>query len=300
MVKQSFIAALAALVAAGALADSALASKGGGGGGGGTKVVLPAPPIPAATFDGIGSGPVYLHDSFGHAQRTRLSQKGSVVDVAAKPEVNGIRAEFPNNAAETWIGTVASGVSWNFTVVGPGDPFEPLSPLQVNEFGDQDGMLSLEGAEPFGADPRPAALLPFPAPADSASTVSGDIVDFDGETAIGFTDSGATTKNFETGGQAWLELDATGRFITGGDTGITRWTFHAGDTTLTGTYEPSVTAYNQVAVSYDPVAHVAAASLNGQVIASVPYTSRPIRYVGVEGTLFADVDNFTVRAGAVS
>jgi hypothetical protein len=295
MVKRSLITALAAGVAAGALASPALASHGGG-----TKVVLPPPPIPAATFDGIGPGPVYIHDSFGHAQRTRFSQKGSVVDVVDKPEVNGIRAEFPNNQAETWIGTTASGVSWRFGVIGPADPFEPFTPLQVNEFGEQDGILSLEGAEPFGPDPRPTALLPFPAPADSASTVSGDIVDFDGKTAIGFTDSGATTRNFETGGQAWLELDATGRFITGGNTGITRWTFHAGDTTLTGTYQPAASAYNQAAVSYDPVAKVAAASLNGQVIASVPYAAHPIRYVGVEGTLFANVDNFTVRAGTVT
>jgi len=294
MVTKSLITGLAAVLAVGVLTDSALASKGGGGG---TKVVLPPPPIPAGTFDGIGPGPVYIHDSFGHAQRTRLSQKGSVVDVVSKPEVNGIRAEFPNNQTETWIGTVASGVSWNFGVVGPGDPFEPFSPLQVNEFGDQDGLLTLEGAEPFGPDPRPAALLPFAAPTDSASTVSGDIVDFDGKTAIGFTDSSATTNNFETGGQAWLELDATGRFITGGNTGITRWTFHAGAITLTGTYDPAITAYNQAAVSYDPVAQVATATLNGQVLASVPLTARSVRYVGVEGTLFANVDNFTVRAG---
>jgi hypothetical protein len=41
-------------------------------------------PIPAGTFDGIGPGPVYIHDSFGHAQRTRLSQKGSLVDEAQR------------------------------------------------------------------------------------------------------------------------------------------------------------------------------------------------------------------------
>ena len=50
-------------------------------------------------------------------------------------------------------------------------------------------------------------------------------------------------------------------------------------------------------MSYDPVAQVASATLNGQVLASVPLTARGIRYVGVEGMLFANVDNFTVRAG---
>jgi hypothetical protein len=296
MLKKGLASALAVVVVAGALADSAVASKGGGGGG--NKVVLPAPPIPAGTFDGIGSGPVYIHDSFGHAQRTRLARNGSVVDVVDKPEVGGIRAEFPNNQAETWLGTGA-GASWRFTTIGPGDPFEPLSPLQV---GAQDGNLMIVGAEPFGPDTRPTALLPFPAPAGSASTVSADIVDFDGRTAIGFTSSSATSRNFESGGQAWLELNAMGRFITGGDTGIVTWTFHTdglSGTTLSGTYQTDPSAYNRAAVSYDPVAHVAAATVNGQVVASVPYTARAITHAGVEGTLFANVDNFTVRAGSV-
>jgi hypothetical protein len=246
---------------------------------------------------------VYIHDSFGHAQRTRLARNGSVVDVASKPEVNGIRAEFPNNQAETWIGGAAAGASWHFAVIGPGDPFEPLTPLQVADFGAQDGDLTIEGAEPFGPDPRPNALIPFAAPATSAATVSAEIVDFDGKTAIGFTNSSATTRNFETSGQAWLELNAMGRFITGGDTGIVTWTFHTdglSGATLSGTYQTDPSAYNRVAVSYDPVAHVAAATVNGQVVASVPYTARPIAYAGVEGTLFANVDNFTVRAGTVN
>jgi hypothetical protein len=246
---------------------------------------------------------VYIHDSFGHAQRTRLARNGSVVDVASKPEVNGIRAEFPNNQAETWIGGAAAGASWHFAVIGPGDPFEPLTPLQVADFGAQDGDLTIEGAEPFGPDPRPNALIPFAAPATSAATVSAEIVDFDGKTAIGFSSSSATTRNFETSGQAWLELNAMGRFITGGDTGIVTWTFHTdglSGATLSGTYQTDPSAYNRVAVSYDPVAHVAAATVNGQVVASVPYTARPIAYAGVEGTLFANVDNFTVRAGTVN
>jgi hypothetical protein len=300
MVNKSLTTAFAAVVSAGVLASPALASHGGGGGGGGTKVVLPPPPIPAATFEGIGSGPVYIHESFGHVQRTRYTRGGSVIDVVDKPEIGGIRAEYPNKKAESWIGT-EDGASWRFAVIGPADPFEPLTPLQFSdEFGVQDGDLALVGAEPFGPDPRPAALLPFPAPTDSASTVSADIVDFDGKTAIGFTNSSATARNFETGGQAWLELDATGHFITGGDTGILKWTFHAGATTLTGTYDSPLTGYNQAAVSYDSVAHVAAATVNGKLVGSVPFTAAPISYVGVEGSIFANVDNFTVRAGTVN
>jgi hypothetical protein len=291
-----------ALAAALALtpASPALASHGGGGGGG-TKPVLPTPEIAPGTFDGIGPGPVYVHDSFGHNQRTRYARNGSIVDVVDKAEINGIRAEFPNNQAESWIGTPTSGsASWKFAVTSPTDRFEPYTPLQDNPLVYQDGVLVIVGAEIGAPDTRPAALLPFPAPPDLASTVSGDTTDILGKTAIGFSDSSATNHNFEDAGLPWLELDTTGRYAIGGNTGIMRWTFHAGDTTLTGTYNLSFTGYNRMAVSYDPVNHVAAATVDGVVVASVPFTTSSIKYAGVEGSLHANVNNFTIRAGTVT
>jgi hypothetical protein len=306
MIKKSLVTLVAAVAAGGSLTTPALASHGGGGkgGGGGSKATLPAPPIPPATFEGIGSGPVYVHESFGHAQRTRYTEKGSIIDVVDKPEIDGIRAEFPNNRTESWFGTETSGAaSWRFAVISPGDPYEPFTPLQVNEFGAQDGDLALVGAELGEPDTRPAALLPFAAPADSAYTVSADTVAFIGRTAIGFSSSSATNHNFETNGQAWLELDTTGLSVIGGNTGIVRWTFHTDGLSgpaLSGTYHLSPTAYNRAAISYDPVAHVAAATIDGTVVASVPSTSADVRYVGVEGSLNANVDNFTVRAGTVT
>jgi hypothetical protein len=296
----TFTTLAGAVLLAGALTVPANASHGGGGGGGGdTKPVLPAPAIAPGTFDGIGPGPTYVHESFGHAQRTRYTQSGSIIDVVDKPEINGIRAEFPNNRTESWIGTRTSGAaSWRFSVTAPGDPFEPYTPLQESpEFGLQDGSLSIVGAEADAPDERPTALLPFAAPADSAFTVSADTVAFIGRTAIGFSSSSATDHNFETGGQAWLELDTFGRSPLGGNTGITRWTFHAGATAVTGTYDVSPSAYDRMAVSYDPVDHVAAATVDGITVASLPLTAQPIRYVGVEGSLHGHVDNFTVRAG---
>jgi hypothetical protein len=299
--KRVFIA-LAALLVAGAVAGAAAAS--GGKGGGGVKPVLPAPPIAPGTFDGIGGGPVYVHDSFGHVQRTRYAQNGSVVDVVDKPDVNGVRAEFPNNRTETWFGTTTSGAaSWKLAVGAPSDPFEPYTPLQDGPFGHQDGVLAIVGAELGAPDTRPAALLPFPAPTGSASTVSGDVTETLGRTAIGFSSSAATTRNFETGGQVWLEADTSGLFSIGGNIGVGRWTFHTGGSsgrTLAGTYPFDFgTGFDRLAVSYDPAAHVATASVDGQVVASVPYVAQPIEYVGVEGSLHANIDNFTVRAGGV-
>jgi hypothetical protein len=292
----------AAALLAGAMTGTASAGHGGDGGGRGAgepKPVLQPPPIPPATFEGIGPGPVFVHESFGHMQRTRYTQSGSVIDVVDKPAVNGIRAEFPNNRTETWIGS-SGEPAWRFSVTSPGDPFEPFSPLQdAGELGLQDGTLSIVGAE-VGTDTRPAAVVPFAAPADTAFTVSAETVPFVGKTAIGFTTSAATSQNFETGGQAWLELDTFGRSPLGGNTGITRWTFHAGASTTTGTYDISPTSYDRMAVSYDPVNRVAAATVNGVVVASVPYAAQPIRYAGVEGSLHGNVDDFTVRAGTVT
>src|SRR4051812_21996111 len=152
----------------------------GGGGGGTTKTTLATPAIAPGTFDGIGSGPVYVHDSFGHAQGTRYRQDGAIMDVGRHPEVNAIRAEYGNNKTETWVGpNVTSGSPrWQFAVVGPSDPYEPYTALQdSSSLGYSDGLLMIVG-EPGSADTRPNALLPFPAPTTTATTVSGEIVGF--------------------------------------------------------------------------------------------------------------------------
>src|SRR4051812_3132066 len=214
--KRTPIVVVAAIAAFMTVATPALAKGTGGGGGGTTTPTLATPAIAPGTFDGIGAGPVYVHDSFGHAQGTRYKQDGSIIDVGRHPEVNAIRAEYGNNKTETWVGpNVTSGSPrWQFAVVGPSDPYEPYTALQDsgNSLGYSDGLLMIVG-EPGAADTRPNALLPFPAPTTTASTVSGDIVGFYGKTALGFSNSGATNGNFETSGQAWLELDTTALFI---------------------------------------------------------------------------------------
>src|SRR3954447_23935783 len=132
--KDSVLTALTAVAVTAAFASPAFAKGGtgggGGGGGGGTTTVLPTPSIAPGTFDGIGSSPVYIRDSFGHGQGTRYKQDGSIVDVNQKPNMNGIRAEYPNNKTETWIGATGTGPTWNLSAVGPGDPLDPPTPLQ--------------------------------------------------------------------------------------------------------------------------------------------------------------------------
>src|SRR3954463_7187938 len=128
MISKRLVTVVATLAATATFTSPALAQGGGGtggggtGGGGGTKVVtpLPTPAIAPGTFDGIGTGPVYIHDSIGHAQGTRYKQDGSIIDVGLHPEIRGTRAEYGNNKAETWIGpSVTSGAPrWQYAVVG--------------------------------------------------------------------------------------------------------------------------------------------------------------------------------------
>lgn len=280
---------------------------GTGGGGGGTVSTLPTPAIAPGTFDGIGPGPVYVHDSFGFAQTTRYKVDGSVIDVGRHPEINGIRAEYGNNKTETWIGpTVTSGGSrFQFAGVGGagglGDPYEPYTALQDNSAGFyQDGILVLS-AEPGAADTRPDALIPFPAPATSPSTISADSVDNNAKTAIGFSTSATANANFETNGQVWLQVDCTPEFPPGSPADPCLWTFHTNGlsgATLSGSYHPAITNFDRLAVSYDPVNHLAVGTIDGTVVASVPYTAQTIKYAGAEGTNNgANVDNFNIWAG---
>ena len=72
---RNLLSVVAASMLCAAVAECPAAAKGGGGSGGGDKppnVVLPAPAIPPGTFEGIGPGPVYIHESFG--SRTRRSR----------------------------------------------------------------------------------------------------------------------------------------------------------------------------------------------------------------------------------
>lgn len=323
--KTSLVALVAATVVAGGLGNVALASGGTGGGGTGgggtggggtggggtTTTTLPTPAIAPGTFDGIGPGPVYVHDSFGFAQTTRYKQDGSIVDVGRHPEVNAIRAEYGNNKTESWIGpnVTTGGSRFQFATVGGagglGDPYEQYTPLQDNSAGFyQDGILMLS-AEPGAADTRPDALIPFPAPVTSPSTLSGDTVPNNAKTAIGFSTSSAANANFETNGQVWLQVDCTPRFPPGNLSNPCLWDFHTNGlsgATLSGSYMPDGTAaangFDRLAISYDPVNHVAMATIDGNVIASVTYTAQTIKYAGVEGTNNgANIDNVNLWAG---
>jgi hypothetical protein len=95
-----------------------------------------------------------------------------------------------------------------------------------------------------------------------------------------------------------------GNFPAGAGITPNTFVFHTNGTSgpsVSGTFDQDITGFNRMAVSYDPVNHVASASLNGVIVASLPYTlTGAVKYVGAEGSYNANVDNFTVATGAVT
>jgi hypothetical protein len=227
------------------------------------------------------------------------------VSVGGGSPIAGIRAEYPNNQAESWIGpAVSSGaLRWQFASIGPADDFETYGALQDNtQFGYNDGLMMVVG-EPGAPQTRPDALLPFPAPTTSPSTVSHDESGQLTKTAVGFSNSPATNNNFETNGLVWLEIDSTTKMAPGSDGVTEKWTFHTNGlsgATLSGTVTQISPTRTRVAVSYDPVNHIAQATIDGNLVAAVPYTAPAIKYVGAEGNTNADVDNFSVWSGSAT
>jgi len=136
--------------------------------------------------------------------------------------------------------------------------------------------------------------------------VSFDEANQRAKTIVGFTNSSATNNNFATNGLVWLEVDGLTRFQPGGDGSTHYWTLHTNGLsgpTMTGSYLSAGQfgpTRDRIAVSYDPVNHIAEATINGTLVASIPYTAPAIKYVGVEGTTNADVDNFNVWAGSAT
>jgi hypothetical protein len=66
-----------------------------------------------------------------------------------------------------------------------------------------------------------------------------------------------------------------GNFPAGGSTFVNTWAFHTGGLagpSAFGTFQGDPTSFNRLAVSYDPANHLAFTSINGQVLAAVPYT----------------------------
>ena len=229
---------------------------------------------------------VILQDSFGGLD-TALRQDAAgnpVLIDSNRPELAGIRAETPGNAAAVWTAPGGQKVkTWAFSFSTP-DPFEPPSPLETPPV---NGSATWQDTVNTGGD----ALLPFSPPA-TAYQVSLDAVSGSSGIAIGFSSSEVVlTNNFASFGEVWLSLD-------GGFQGDTvPWTLHTHGTTgptVSGTTK--LQGYNPLVLAYDPVNHTVRGTVNGQDTPVLSYTAVGIHAVAFEGS--GTVDSFIVQTAA--
>lgn len=239
----------------------------------------------------LGDGTLTRHDAAGNTVFMGGGQKGPTLI-----GIDGIRAQIPDTSAEVWHAPGGQHAATWFFASSSTDPFEPVTPGDVNN-------LTLVAGADAGTGGHLAALLPFTPPASSYK-VSADMIPEGGDlrdwVGIGLTSSLDTlNNNFESFGQAWLmiRMNATGL-------GPTTWELHtngmtgpslSGSTVFTGSYIP-------LELAYDPVAHLVSGSINGIPTPTISYAATGISGVGMEAVehiSFGLADNFIVQTGAI-
>jgi hypothetical protein len=108
--------------------------------------------------------------------------------------------------------------------------------------------------------------------------------------ALGLTSSPVTMSNFETVGDVWLSLRKQEVMVNGPLVYELRLNGQTGPLLATGVVDDMT--WNQMVISYDPVAQVMSASLNGVTLGKYPMKLAP-RYAGFEGV--GILDNFVIR-----
>ena len=108
--------------------------------------------------------------------------------------------------------------------------------------------------------------------------------------AIGLTSSPVTMSNFETVGDVWLGLRTQVVMVNGPLVYELRLNGKTGALLATGVVDDQT--WNQMVISYDPVAQVMSASINGVALGRYPMKLAP-KYAGFEGV--GIMDNFVIR-----
>jgi hypothetical protein len=111
--------------------------------------------------------------------------------------------------------------------------------------------------------------------------------------ALGLTSSTLAYSNLESVGQVWLSLRKQEVMVNGPLVYELRLNGRSGAPLATGVVDDLT--WNRMSISYDPVAQVMSASLNGQLLGNFPMKLAPPKYLGFEG--IGILDNFVVRSG---
>lgn len=261
-------------------------------GGGGTPVngtnplptSAPAPDI--LVRESFGPGPAGIRPKGG---------KGDLRSTFIGTTLGGFWVEWPGNKNNAWI-TNAGEATWKFTASSNGgpnpNPYELPSPLEV-DLGD--GVIAgqvFSDVSDGTSGGLPTALLPVAWPTTAWSVSIEGLLWHNTATsyiALGLTDSGATLSNLLTAAKVTLLM----RSADGGMALV--WQLWQGGTagTLLASGPMDDLGFNQLKLSYDPVAQQLSVHVNGVAGGSFPMNLGQPRYAAFEG--IGLVDDFVVR-----
>lgn len=291
-----------------ALALAAMLAGCGGGGGdasplaatanvvtilkGGVKPA-PTPALPSPLLTTAPAPDILVRESFGMGPDTvrPAGGKGELRADYVHTTIGGFWVEWPGSKDARWM-TPDGDQTWKFCGTNP-SPFELPSPLQGDEASGyfNAGCASSEWFD-LPVTQHPTALLPFAPPATAWSvSMEGWPSAVDGAyVALGLTSSPVLLSNFETVGDVWLSLRKQEMPLDGALVYELRLNGKTGPLLATGVVDDMT--WNQMVISYNPVAQVMSASLNGVSLGQYPMKLAP-KYAGFEGV--GILDNFVIR-----
>jgi hypothetical protein len=265
--------------------------------GGGTPAPTPTPtptPVVASPLPTTAPAPdILVRESFGMGPDT-MRPAGGKGDLRADylhTNIGGFWVEWPGSKNVAWM-TSDGAQTWNFCGTNP-SPYELPSPLQGSAAtGFMNSGCAASDWFDLPVTQHPTALLPITLPATAwAVSMEGWPSVVDGAyVAIGLTSSPVTMSNFETVGDVWLGLRKQAVMVNGPLVYELRLNGKSGALLATGVVDDLT--WNQMVISYDPVAQVMSASINGVALGHYPMKLAS-RYVGFEGV--GIMDNFVIR-----
>lgn len=285
-------------------AGGAAALKGGDSGGGGTCSGSctggGGTPVPGATNPLPTSAPaadIVYRESFGPgpADLRPKGGKGDMRSTFIGTTLGGFWVEWPGSKGNAWI-TNSGEATWKFTSSSNGgpnpNPYEMPSPLEVDlGYGVIAGQVFSDVSDGTTGG-FPTALLPMSWPT-TAWSMSIEGVLWGGNApsyiALGVTDSSTTLSNLVGPARLTLLMRPVNNFQT------VVWELWTGGAsrTLVASGPVEDLGFNQLKLSYDPVAKVVSVYTNEQLGGTFPMDLGRPRYAAFEG--HGLVDNFVVR-----
>lgn len=264
------------------------------GRGGGTKDPTPTPtPFPQTNpLPQTAPAPdVVYRESFGEGPNVArpAGSKGILKETYTHTPISNFWIEYPGSKDTQWIAP-SEGQTWRLCAASA-NPFEMFSPIQMTFGNYMNGCVASEWTDQ--PTQNPTALMPFTAP-NTAYEVA-----FDGYPApiagkylaLGLTNSSTTYSNLENAGSVVLFLKPAPPY----QNSTILYELRAGgqNGTLLAAGETYFAGWNQMKLTYDPVAKIVGASVNGTSLGSFPLDIAVPRYAGFEGVGIGD--NFVIR-----